>query len=1021
MVQDKNTPELPAHISTRMSGIFSTFHLPGFMGRWGAWIVLMASLLITFNAWYFVRGEATKRVQARFDFRVKTIEKRIYERLQAYEFLLRGGSGLFEASDEVTREEWRAYVTKLQINKYYPGIQGVGFSKQILPSEKEAHLRQIRGEGFPQYTIKPEGDRPEYTSIIFLEPFDWRNQRALGYDMFSEPTRKEAMIRARDTGIAALSAKVTLVQETIKDIQAGFLIYLAVYRKGEPLETPEQRYEALIGYVYSPFRMNEFMKGVLDENEGYVYLQIFDGEKPLKETQLYKSDITEGLHNHNEGHHFATVQSILKYAGHHWLLSFVSSKYFEENIETSSMNFILLLGITISLLLFGMVFSLTKSRSQAIALANTTLDLEKANIELRKEMTEHKKSGEALRESEHKLSTHLQNTSVGAISWDMDYKIVEWNPAAETIFGYTKEEALGKHSVGLLLPEGLRGFVEGIFQDLLSGKGGSRNINENITKDGRQIICDWYNTVLKDADGKVIGMTALVNDITERMQTEEALQKSEKQYRTLFEKINDAIFIVEKDTGRYLDANKAAAELTGRTLEELKQLTVHDITPEGADQRLLTIAETDGIKELGAVTYSRPDNTDRIAMLSTVPLGDNAVIGIARDITPDLEIERQLRQSQKMESIGTLAGGIAHDFNNILFPIVGHSEMLLEDVSEDSPMKDSLNEIYTSALRAKDLVKQILTFSRQEKSQLILMKMQPVIKEALKLIRSSIPTTIEIKQNIQSDCGVIKGDPTQIHQIVMNLTTNAYHAMEKTGGELKVGLKEIKLSEYEVIDPDMTPGSYACLTISDTGKGMDNELKQKIFDPFFTTKEKGKGTGMGLSVVHGIVNAMGGAIQVYSEPGKGTQFHVYLPVEKSLSEEQVTNSKAEIQGGTEQILLVDDEEAILTMEKQMLERLGYQVTSRTSSLEALDAFRANPDKFDLVITDMTMPNMPGDKLSAELTKIRPDIPILLCTGFSETMSEEKATSLGIMGFLLKPIIMKDLAQKIRAVLDENQN
>ena len=361
------------------------------MGRWGAWIVLLASLLITFNAWYFARSEVTKRAQARFDFRVKTIETGIYERLQAYEFLLRGGSGLFATSDEVTREDWRTYVTKLQINQYYPGIQGVGFSKQILPSEKAAHIRQIRGEGFPQYTIKPDGERPEYTSIIFLEPFDWRNQRAFGYDMFSEPTRKEAMIRARDTGIAALSGKVTLVQETVKDIQAGFLIYLAVYRKGEPQETPEQRRKALMGYVYSPFRMNDFMKGILVEKEGYVKLQIFDGDKPLKETLLYRSDTAEEPHNYPEGRHFATNQSILEYAGHRWLLSFVSSKYFEENIETGFTNFILLLGITISLLLFGMVLSLTKSRNQAIALANTTLDLEKANIGLRKEITERKK------------------------------------------------------------------------------------------------------------------------------------------------------------------------------------------------------------------------------------------------------------------------------------------------------------------------------------------------------------------------------------------------------------------------------------------------------------------------------------------------------------------------------------------------------------------------------------------------------------------------------------------------------
>jgi len=373
-----------------------------------------------------------------------------------------------------------------------------------------------------------------------------------------------------------------------------------------------------------------------------------------------------------------------------------------------------------------------------------------------------------------------------------------------------------------------------------------------------------------------------------------------------------------------------------------------------------------------------------------------------------------------MESIGTLAGGIAHDFNNILFPIVGHTEMLLEDVSEDSPFRASLNEIYTGALRASELVKQILTFSRQESGELKLMKMQPIIKEALKLIRSTIPTTIEIKQNISPACGVIKADPTKIHQIIMNLSTNAYHAMEEIGGELKVSLNELELSTLDLINPDMATGVYVCLTVSDTGKGMDKNVINKIFDPFFTTKEKGKGTGLGLSVIHGIVTSMNGAIQVYSEPGKGTVFNVYIPVEKSYFTEQISNSNVKIQGGTEKILLVDDEETIISMERLMLERLGYHVTSRTSSIEALEAFRAAPDKFDLVITDMAMPNMPGNKLSAELIKIRPDIPILLCTGFSETMSEEKAVSIGIKGFLWKPIIIKDLAKKIREVLDESK-
>ncbi|MDM8535670.1 response regulator [Desulfobacterales bacterium HSG17] len=396
-----------------------------------------------------------------------------------------------------------------------------------------------------------------------------------------------------------------------------------------------------------------------------------------------------------------------------------------------------------------------------------------------------------------------------------------------------------------------------------------------------------------------------------------------------------------------------------------------------------------------------------------------ALRGFLIDITEQKRMETQLQQSQKMESIGTLAGGIAHDFNNILFPVLGHTEMLIEDVPEDSPLRNSLKQIHTGALRASDLVKQILTFSSQDSGELKLMKMQPIIKEALKLIRSTIPTTIEIKQNLQSDCGAIKAAPTQIHQIVMNLATNASHAMEETGGELNIRLKKVELDKPDLFNPDIEPGAYACLSISDTGKGMDKELIEKIFDPFFTTKELGKGTGMGLSVVHGIVKNMNGTIKVDSRNNKGSEFQIYLPLAETVKEQYTTHVETSIQNGTEHILLVDDENIVATVVQQMLERLGYQVTVRTSSLEALEAFRTAPDKFDIVITDMQMPNMSGDKLASELNKIHPGIPVLLCTGFSETMSEEKAASLGINGFLLKPIVMKDLSHKIREVLDAN--
>lgn len=381
------------------------------------------------------------------------------------------------------------------------------------------------------------------------------------------------------------------------------------------------------------------------------------------------------------------------------------------------------------------------------------------------------------------------------------------------------------------------------------------------------------------------------------------------------------------------------------------------------------------------------------------------------------KLQAQLNQAQKMESIGTLAGGIAHDFNNILFPIIGHSEILMDDVPKDSPLQESLKEIYTGALRAKDLVQQILAFARQEKNELRMMRMQPIIKEALKLIRSTIPTSIAISQNIQPVCGAVKADPTQIHQIVMNLATNAWHAMAENGGKLSVSLKQIELDEYNQVTPDMSPGLYACLTVADTGTGMDQELIHRIFDPFFTTKEKDKGTGMGLSVIHGIVKSMNGVIQVYSKLEKGSEFHIYLPVVETVSQTQKIKACKPIPGGMEKILLVDDESAIIALEKASLSRLGYQVTTCISSTEALEIFLSGPDQFDMVITDMAMPNLSGDRLAGELIKIRPDIPILLCTGFSDRLTDEKIKSLGIRGILFKPLVIKDFAEKIREVLD----
>ncbi len=631
-----------------------------------------------------------------------------------------------------------------------------------------------------------------------------------------------------------------------------------------------------------------------------------------------------------------------------------------------------------------------------------------------------KRTEKKLRESETLFRT-LFETAVDAIfikDKNLKYRMV--NSAMGRHFGKNSEDLIGKTNTDLFGKK-ISDKVHHLDHRVLKGETVQEFANRLI--EGQTRSLHIIKVPHKNSEGKITGLCGIVRDITELKQAEAVLRQSEEKYRTMIERSNDMIWTMDT-AGNLTFFNEQTEISTGLRQSEWIGKSFVPLIMEEELPRITGIFQKclKGESLRYEFRFKKQDGSILTFSVNTAPIfknGDvNGIVSFGRDITEQQKLESQLLQTQKMQSIGTLAGGIAHDFNNILFPILGHAEMLLLDVTEDNPFRDSLNQIYTGAMRASELVKQILTFSRQEKGKLKLMKMQPIIKEALKLIRSTIPTTIAIKQDISPGCDVINADPTQIHQIVMNLCTNAYHAMEDAVGELKVSLNEVELGGLDQVNPDMATGVYACLTVADTGKGMDKNLTDKIFDPFFTTKEKGKGTGMGLSVVHGIVTSMNGAIQVYSEPGKGTVFNVYLPVEKSLSEEQVIDSKVEIQRGTEQILLVDDEDAIIAMEKLMLERLGYQVTSRTSSIKALEAFRDNPEKFDLVITDMAMPNMPGDKLSAKLTKIRPDIPVLLCTGFSEAMSEDKAASLGINGFLFKPIVMKDLSQKIREVLDK---
>jgi len=385
-----------------------------------------------------------------------------------------------------------------------------------------------------------------------------------------------------------------------------------------------------------------------------------------------------------------------------------------------------------------------------------------------------------------------------------------------------------------------------------------------------------------------------------------------------------------------------------------------------------------------------------------------------------LELEKRLQQAQKMEAIGTLAGGIAHDFNNILSAILGYGELALADAQGNAAVLSSLQEIIKAGNRAADLVRQILAFSRKSDQECISMLLQPLVKEVLKLLRATIPSTIQIQQDISPKCGPVFADPTQMHQVIMNLCTNSFHALREQGGILKISLSTTEIADSdELARPDgLPPGNYLQLTVADSDCGMDKETLDKMYDPYFTTKKQGEGTGLGMAVVHGIITAIGGSIVATSKIGEGTHVDIYIPLvkRKTAGADQIAPAET-IKGGKERLLVVDDEAVLAIMVQNMLARLGYQVTIFTSPEAALSAMQQDPDSIDLVITDMTMPNLTGTQLAHELFKVNPNLPIILCSGYSDNVDRKKAKEMGIKEYLLKPITQKNIGEAVRNALD----
>jgi PAS domain S-box-containing protein len=637
-----------------------------------------------------------------------------------------------------------------------------------------------------------------------------------------------------------------------------------------------------------------------------------------------------------------------------------------------------------------------------------------------KDITERKLAVDALRQSERRFSIAFhENPTPTIISSVANGRYVDVNRSFLNLLGYHREEVIGRTAMELGIwadPEERSKVIEKLQRERLL-----RDEPLSLrTKSGEVRHLLVSAQMIRQHGHDLI--LSLFQDITERKQSEERLRESEQRYRDFFQTSRDCVFISSLE-GAWIDFNDAAIELFGYAdRADLMRVKIEDlyVNPAQRTELLNRIQDVGFIKDF-PVNLRKKDGTIIQALLTSVGHKDerNQLLqhqGTIKDVTEQRALEARLQRAHKMEALGTLAGGIAHDFNNILGIIVGFTEMALMTLPESSTAKRNLQRALEATRRAERLVKQIVSFTRPVPQTRQPLEMARIVRDSLRFLRSSLSATIAIRDHVACR-GTVLGDASELQQLILNLCTNAGHAMQDQPGVLEVSLHEVTVATTQSLDSgELAPGRYVKLVVEDTGHGIDPSIRHRIFDPYFTTKPTASSSGLGLSTVHGVVMNYKGALRVESVPGQGTRFEIFLPtIEPSLKQGELDTERS-VPGGSGTILFVDDEPSLAEVGKLMLERLGYQVLAVTDPLEALKIFAADPRRFDAVVTDMTMPQMTGVELSRKLMEQRRDIPIILCTGYSEHVDKERAEGLGIRGFMMKPCTLRAYGDMVHRIL-----